>query len=883
MKKVNHLKYVISALCLSVFAAQALATKNESVVTACEWAAQNRKAAAKTSAPETWFHIIGGNASKEGLAADIEALADAGISGIQFFHGGWINDKVWPGVTNPIPCLSERWVELVKFAETECHKRGLTFKVQNCPGWSMSGGPWIAPDYAMRKLVCFERANKPDYSADDDYREICEVTFPVEASDDTTISLPNPQQINHAWAYDIGGDIVAYDVSSNEVFRFACCQGAWQDIEKMTKRIRRKIENPEKLKVFVESRNFGAKEIKFTVCSNPRLDMWEAKAGRGLRSFKMSTNASPVKTQGVKTLVFGHVNMKRKNSPAPAEATGWECDKMDKRGFGANFDGYVGRLLNEGVKVDGLLVDSWECGCQTWTWEMENEFERRAGYPLRPWLPALFGYILKSEVETEKFLLDWRNVCSRLLEENYYGEIFRIAKKHGMSVQFETAFGDVIPGDILRYWKYADEPMCEFWSPHDNVSFVGSHDFKPVLPCVSSAHIYGKKRISAEALTSFNLTFDENFKDWKKIIDKHFARGVTHIVFHTYTHNPIVRGKPPSSSFGSNIGSPFLREQTWWPYLRHFTKYLERCGRELERGLPVVDILMYLGDDVNHKPSEKNLLFGNRYKYDYLNYDALMTRAGVKDGRIVFPDGMSYRLVWVPEGTFLAPATQKKLAELKKQGARIVHGDFTPDWTSPIEAALGRKAADVAGWYQRRERDTDIFFVLERDAASSFYYVKRSRVLKYNPVTGETVSVSDEKIAPAYQTAVLTLKPERDYKKRETKRIYFGTLPNPGRKTKAILNLGQVRDWASVYVNDKKVADLWCEPYSCDVSEFIKAGEKASVRIEVVSTWYNALVDDAKLPEKERSTWTLAGPKANAEYHECGLIGPVSLITSQSW
>ena len=67
-------------------------------------------AAASAYAPETWFHIIDGNASKEGIAADIQAIAEAGIGGIQCFHGGWGGD-VWPGVKEPIPCLSEKWVE----------------------------------------------------------------------------------------------------------------------------------------------------------------------------------------------------------------------------------------------------------------------------------------------------------------------------------------------------------------------------------------------------------------------------------------------------------------------------------------------------------------------------------------------------------------------------------------------------------------------------------------------------------------------------------------------------------------------------------------------------------------------------------------------------
>ena len=478
--------------------------------------------AVSSTAPETWFHVIGGNASKEGVAADIAAIADAGISGIQFFHGGWAKDEPWPGVTNMVPCLSENWVDLVKFAETECHRRGLKFKMQNCPGWSMSGGPWVTPDKAMRRLVCFEPGKKPDFGKDDDYREIGSVTFPLEDSPYLSITVPNPQQINHAWAYEPDADIVLCD-GPREQFRVRCPRGAWQDEVGMTFRVPSFPISGWKLYYYAENIRFPdhpRQALNGSWMPKPRLDMWEAKAGWAYRSFTMSTNASPVKTKGERTLVFGHVNAKRRNHPAPPEGTGWECDKMDARGFEANFAGYLGKLLKSGVKIDGTLVDSWECGCQTWTWKMEEEFGRRAGYPLRPWLPALFGYVLKSEAETERFLLDWRNVCSRLVEENYYGAIARLARENGMSVQYETAFGDVIPGDPLRFWKFADEPMCEFWSPHRNEGFVGSFDFKPVLPCVSAAHIYGKCRVSAEALTSFELTFDENFRDWKKIVDE---------------------------------------------------------------------------------------------------------------------------------------------------------------------------------------------------------------------------------------------------------------------------------------------------------------------------------------------------------------------------
>ena len=790
-------------------------------------------------APETWFHIIDGNASKEGLAADIQAIAEAGIGGIQFFHGGW-NGAPWPCVKEPIPCLSEKWEELVKFAETECHKRGLTFKMQNCPGWSMSGGPWITPDKAMRKLVAFEPGKGPKWTKDDDYHEIGTVTFPApDASRDGELLrvFPNPQQLCHAWAYE----------PKTNLWGRPCPPGAWQDGVPMT----------------------------FAKPGASRLDMWEAKAGWGLRRFEMSTNVAPVKTVGTKTLVFGHVNAKHVNGPAPKEGTGWECDKMDPRGFEANWNGYLGKLVKQGVKIDGTLVDSWECGCQTWTWKMEEEFEKRNDYKLRPWLPALFGYVLKSEVETEKFLLDWRNTCSRLIEENYFGTIARIAHANGMSVQYETAFGDVIPGDILRYWKYADEPMCEFWNPFDNEKgFVGSHDFKPVLPCASAAHIYGKKRVSAESFTSFQLTYKESFRELKENADRHFGRGVTHLVFHTYTHNPSVTGKTVVASMQGWIGTPFNRIQPWWPYLKEFAKYLEFCGRELERGHPVIDILWYLGDDVNHKPSESKLLFDNRYKYDYCNNDVLMTLVDVKNGRLVLPDGMSYRVLWIPKGTFLLPRTEAKLAELEKKGARVIRGDFTPDWPSPLKAMMELDGKNYH-WYQRRDGDEDIVFVALSDGVSCFTYFKGGKFVKaVNPVDHIEASPLFGESLP--QEVPLVAAEYKHYEPWVTKREYLHWFTAPEKKGKLMLSLGEVHDWTTVWVNGREAARLWCKPYVCDIAPYVKPG-KNEIRVEVVSTLYNTLVHEASLPPSERKTWVLGGPKADAPFAKAGLYGPVKL------
>ena len=60
--------------------------------------------------PETWFHLIGGNVSKAGLTADLEAIKAAGFGGIQFFHGE--TDEIWPGVDEPVRCMSAKWEDV---------------------------------------------------------------------------------------------------------------------------------------------------------------------------------------------------------------------------------------------------------------------------------------------------------------------------------------------------------------------------------------------------------------------------------------------------------------------------------------------------------------------------------------------------------------------------------------------------------------------------------------------------------------------------------------------------------------------------------------------------------------------------------------------------
>lgn len=714
----------------------------------------------KTHYPETWFHFISGNVSKEGITADLEALAAAGFSGVQLFHGHF-NDNVWPGVTAPIKCLDPNWDDAVRHTATECRRLGLRFTMQNCPGWAMAGGPWIEPENAMRHAVMSRTDLRGDGSRQSvvlpvpqpsseewrDYRDIAVLAFPTPeggalpafsitgtnradapwerwlkgektgfgfAPGDTqwveiefeepvtlrSLELPCVQAMNHRWCYE-PGIRVKVKADGSTVLDAAVPQGSWQDDMPTTFAL---DEHPAG-KYRIEIANAHDMVLdRLSVSAEARKNNWEAEAGRALRAIER-TAACPAQSaaafidgpriidiadrmdasgrldwtvpEGSWTVLrIGHVNTGRKNGPAPVEGTGWECDKLSREASKIHFDNYIGRLSDDtgpagGGLLKGMLMDSWECSTQTWTPEMEKEFASAAGYGLRKWLPALFGYVIDDHETTTRFLRDWIRVVSTLIADNFYGHMAALAKERGLTVAYETAIGDVVPGDILRYFKHADVPMCEFWQPMGD-NYVGSINFKPIKPTASAARMYGKPRVAAEAFTSFEHTWDENFAMLKAVADANMAEGVSHLVFHTYTHNPQVGFPPPGTSFGgSGIGTPFLRGQTWWPYMHSFTDYLARCSYMFETGRPVSDVLWYLGDEMDHKP-DQNAPFPAGYKYDYCNPDALVNRLSVVDGRIVTPEGLSYSMLWIPENRRMLPETVEAVYRLVKAGATVV-------------------------------------------------------------------------------------------------------------------------------------------------------------------------------------------------------------------
>jgi hypothetical protein len=423
-------------------------------------------------------------------------------------------------------------------------------------------------------------------------------------------------------------------------------------------------------------------------------------------------------------LRLGHTSTGHTNVTGGA-GRGLECDKFNPEAARIQFDNWFGEAVRvAGPELAGrvlriLHTDSWECGSQNWSPVFRDEFQKRRGYDLLPYLPAMTGVPVQCADISERFLHDVRQTIAELVVDNFFNTMAELAHANGCIFSAECV-APTMTSDGMLHYREVDLPMGEFWfrSP--------THD-KPndILDAISGAHIYGKSVIQAEAFTQLRMAWDEHPAMLKVLADRNYALGINRLVYHVFTHNPWLDRKPGMTLDG--VGLYFQRDQTWWGPGREWTDYIQRCQALFQYGRPVVDIAVFTGEETPRRailpdrlvPSLPGI-FGNEvieserqrlankgeplrempggvkhsanmadpgdwidplrgYKYDSFNRDALLQYAKVRNGRIVLPGGASYGLLVIPgqrkmspNSDLMTPEVAVKLLELVKAGATLI-------------------------------------------------------------------------------------------------------------------------------------------------------------------------------------------------------------------
>jgi hypothetical protein len=879
--------------------------------------------------PRVWWHWTGGNVTKEGITKDLEWMKRVGVGGAQMADIGMAGGQT---IEKKIEFFTPEWFDAIKHAAAESDRLGLEMSIFSSSGWSLTGGPWIKPEQAMKKLVwsetdiegpmTFQQKLQQPPSANGNFGSLRgratageqtaagayygdSIVIAFRTPPDETLmedSKPNVTTsggaINPAPLMDdhiatratitAGSDDVAWvqyefpqAINAKAVTLIAAGRGvpfgqiqasedgrSYRTIvelpgavqyragglktyafpETTAKFIRLRItgEAPSPDAVMYQTAPKAAKQYQiaeFIVHTGARVDRWEEKAGFNLLydyqaaaptpRFPSESMIQPAEVIDLSSkmdkggmlnwdvppgkwtvLRMGYSLVGSKNRAGTAPGLGLEVDKLNAKHVEAYFHGYMdpiekalGPLMGKSLRY--MMMDSWEAGMQNWTDDMIDQFRKRRGYDPKPYLPALTGRVVASADRSDRFLWDFRRTIADLVAEAHYGTMSALLKQKGMGIYAEaTGVSMEVLEDTLLAKSNVEIPMGEFWlgKMHPPAQY-----YVDVRMAASAAHAYGKTLVAAESFTGGGYDAPVSYKN---LADYWFAQGVNRIVIHSSAHQPLDT-KPGNTM----VGTHFNRNITWAEQAKPVVTYLARTSHMLQQGLFVADFAYLLNEGA---PSSQPFWGAglqptppDGYDYDTINADVLLNRTTINnDGRLVLPDGMSYRILVLPQTDRMRPELLRKIRDLAAGGAIVVgpkpvmspslqrsaddadrevqalahevwgdldgmqrnkhfYGKGLVTWGLPLNEVLSLinlpKDAEFAGpldsstvWIHRRALDMDIYFVANRKDSpqiiQSRFRVNGKEAELWHPDTG-AIEPANFAIADGRTTVTLNLNP----------------------------------------------------------------------------------------------------------------------------
>ena len=915
-----------------------------------------------------WFHGETPT-TLEGITADLEAYSQAGIGGVVYY------DQVHGSGDGAAEAFSPEWWEALKFSASEARRLGLSFEINISNGY-VAGGPWITEEYSMQRLCSSEttvkggrtvRLTLPRPNAKGWFKDVAVLAFPMEAeyldsrdmggtleydgkpftarsitynaskarkSRNGAMQYPaGPSENFYGMAYVDPGPAGVLECSDDGVnYRSVCIlptPGGGSGLAERTIAF-----SP------VTARHFrisGASGIKAAVLSSGgRTDRWQEKAnffsefhdagstpeyaGGAIDPERIIDLTSLMREDGslewkaprglwiilraAAESTGGRIKHGRKNLSGP------ECDKMSAEAAVLHWKSYPGRIVDTlsryGLKPLGVTMDSHEAGPQNWTPRFKEIFLKHNGYDITPFLPAMRGYVVGDNASTEQFLSDLRRTIADAITDEYYGTFDSLCRDAGVQFTAQaTGNGLSLGADNISAKRAVGKPQGEFWAR----DIHGSYD---ILDCASAAHLYGKPIASGEAFT--DAKYSDSPARLKQLADFAYSVNINEFVVCASAYQPRTDIIPGNVANGRQYC--LNRNNTIWPYSRPFWDYQARCAGMLRKGEPVVDVLVYIGDDPPVKTLAHLLpIIPEGYNFEVSGWDALRN-ARVSGGELVLPGGMNYRMLVVQRNVQLSDEQRSRLDRWASEGlpvhfATSVMDEVRPPFEPDIRLRSARKTDDCVRFSHRRLDDADVYFIYNH-SGSAFHQEIRlrsgyGRVYALDPLDGSAYMIAD--------STAFTLKLEPDQSMflvaADTPLQAGAAFSSTGRNTTKLDGVWEVsfdpkkggpsepvvmtglKDWtesadpavkyysgtatyrtsfdwkadgethqlhigglnwiASVKVNGQQAGIIWCSPWKLEIGHLLRDGVN-TLELEVTNSLYNRMIGDASLKEDERFT-----------------------------
>jgi alpha-L-rhamnosidase len=376
--------------------------------------------------------------------------------------------------------------------------------------------------------------------------------------------------------------------------------------------------------------------------------------------------------------------------------------------------------------IRSLFTDSLELEGANWCMDMQQEFQKRRGYDLVPWLPFIlykiesmgntwiYDYAAEHGPEFNEMInrmrYDFELTKAELIKERFVDIFIDWCKQNKVRSRMQ-AYGR---GYLLLEGSFSpDIPECETWIKAGLGTEMSETDYRigraytMINKFVSSAaHLKGKRLISCEELTNTDRVFNETLELMKVATDQSIMSGGTHPIFHGFNYSP------PDALFpGWVIYGCFINEKNlWWPYFRLFVDYRARLSALLQQATMFADIAILPATvdtwsiySAQNEPFPAMMypewqtlvwesIHQNGNACDYVS-EKVIQDSVVKNGFLQY-GSRKYHSIFLTQVESIEPATAKKLLDFVGGNGKIFFIETFP--------------AKAPGWTDHASRDKEV-------------------------------------------------------------------------------------------------------------------------------------------------------------------------------
>ena len=369
------------------------------------------------------------------------------------------------------------------------------------------------------------------------------------------------------------------------------------------------------------------------------------------------------------------------------------------KGFAERVAPALGGKLSNGLRA--LYCDSIEISDANWTSALPEEFRRRHGYDLLPYLPLVLAVDAAEksappirtplEATVARVRHDFCRTLADLFLEATARTFSRWCHANGVLCRWQ-AYGWPSFYGIEDGYRIPDMPEGNNWLI---VPSVFDHDVDvhgwPVWQKMASsgAHLAGRRIASTEAATVTEGKFTETLDLLKRSDDFNFISGINHSFLHGFCYSPASEGFPGRDQYGTY----FSEHNPWWPWFPRWTQYNARLSATFQASQAVAQVALlfrtadtWAQSGLHRHPYQLDPPWAhqvwrwinqNGANADYVS-DAVLQQAKFEQGQIVFGP-MRYAALWVLGARTLEPDTAKALARYAQAGGKIVFLGAVPE------------------------------------------------------------------------------------------------------------------------------------------------------------------------------------------------------------